>query len=91
MTLTQYNLVVSLPVHVPIQAVIVRNQLILSLVVQLTLEVHVLQHRQVRLEPRQGDGGHVHHAFGRVVIKNLVDNLVRLGGIYICCTFVTLG
>ena len=83
--------VVALPVHVPIQTIIVRNQLILSLVIQLTLEVHVLQHGQVGLVARQGDGGHVHHAFGRVVIKNLVDNLVRLGGIYICCTFVTLG
>ena len=31
--------------------------------VQLALEVNGLQHRQVRLVPGQGDGGHVHKAF----------------------------
>ena len=62
-----------LPVHVPVQAIIVGDELILPLIVQLALEVHVLQHRQVRLVPGQGDGGHIHKAIGSVVIKNLQD------------------
>ena len=52
-----------LPVHVPVQAVIVGDEFILSLIVQLALEVHVLQHGQVRLVTREGVGGHVHHLF----------------------------
>ena len=38
-----------LPVQVPIETIIVRNEFILSLVVQLALEIHVLEHRQVGL------------------------------------------
>ena len=60
-----------LPVHVPVQTVIVGDQLILSLVVALGLQVHVLQVGKVRLVPRQGDGGHIHHVFACIVVKNL--------------------
>merc|ERR1712106_378939 len=69
---------VLVPVHVPVQAVVVGDELILPLIVQLALEVHVLQHRQVRLVPGQGDGGHVHHAFACVVVKNLCDIRMNL-------------
>ena len=64
-------LILDSPIHISIEAVIVRDQFILPLVVQLALEVHVLQVGQVRLVPRQGDGGHVHHVLAGVVVKNL--------------------
>ena len=64
-------MIIDLPVNVSIQAVIVRYELILPLVVQLVLQVHVLQVGQVRLIPRQGDGGHIHHVLLCVVVKNL--------------------
>ncbi len=39
------------PVHVPVQTVVVGDELILALVVQLALQVHVLQAGQVGLVP----------------------------------------
>ena len=60
-----------LPINIPVQAVIVRDEFILPLVVQLALQVHVLQVGQVRLVPGQGDGGHVHHVLAGVVVKDL--------------------
>jgi hypothetical protein len=41
----------SSPVHVPVQTVVVGDELILALVVQLALQVHVLQAGQVGLVP----------------------------------------
>ena len=61
----------SSPVHISVEAVVIGDQFILPLVVQLALQVHVLQVGQVRLVPRQGDGGHVHHVFAGVVVKDL--------------------
>ena len=60
-----------LPVQVPIQAVVVWNEFILPLVVELALEVHVLEHGQVGLVARQGDGSNVHQAGLAVVVQNL--------------------
>jgi hypothetical protein len=41
--------VCSLPAHVPVEAVVVWNELVLPLIVELALEVHVLQAGQIRL------------------------------------------
>ena len=61
----------SSPVHISVKTIIVGNQLILSLVVQFTLEIHVLEDGQVGLVAGQGDGSHVHQAGLAVVVKNL--------------------
>ena len=39
----------NVPVHIPVEAVIVGNELVLPLVVQLALEVHVLKTREIGL------------------------------------------
>ena len=57
-----------LPVQVPIQAVVVWNEFILPLVVELALQIHVLQDREVGLVSREGDWSHVNQAFLAVVI-----------------------
>ena len=59
------------PVNVPVQTVIVRNELVLPLIVELALEVHVLQDGQVRLVAGKRDRGHVHQALGAVVVEHL--------------------
>ena len=42
-------------------------------------QLHVLQHQQVGLVPKQGgDGGHIHQALARVVLRNLPNILVTL-------------
>ena len=50
----------TIPVQVPIETIIVGNELILSLVVQFALEIHVLEDGKVRLVAGQRDGSHVH-------------------------------
>ena len=59
------------PVNIPVQTVIVRNELVLPLIVELALEVHVLQDGQVGLVAGQGDGGDVHQPLGAVVVQDL--------------------
>ena len=64
-------MILLLPVEVPIETIIVGNQLILSLVVQFALEIHVLEHGQVGLIAGQRDGSHVHQSLLAVIIQNL--------------------
>ena len=79
-------MIIDLPVNVSIQAVIVWYELILPLVVQLALQVHVLQVGQIRLVPRQGDGGHINHVFSCVVVKNLQGVMIDHKILMFCFT-----
>ena len=62
---------VTIPVQVPIETIIVGNELVLPFVVQFALEIHVLEDRQVGLISGQRDGSHVHQSFLAVIIQNL--------------------
>ena len=61
----------TIPVQVPIETIIVRNEFILPLVVQFALEIHVLEDREIGLISRQRDGSYVYQSFLAVIIQNL--------------------
>ena len=59
------------PIHISVEAVIVRDQFILPLVIELAFEVHMLEDGQIGLVARQADWGDVHLALTGVVLKHL--------------------
>ena len=58
-------------VHVPVETVVVGDELVLALAPELALEVHVLKDGHVGLVAGQRDGGHLDQPLGAVVVKHL--------------------
>ena len=69
----QYNVSnpISIPVQVPVETIVVGNELVLPLVVQFALEIHMLEDREIGLISRQRDGSYVYQSFLAVIIQNL--------------------
>lgn len=61
----------TVPVHVTVKTIVVGDQLILSLVVQLTLEIHVLENWKVGLVSRQGEGCNIDQTLLAIIVEDL--------------------
>ena len=66
-----FQILYSIPVQVPVETIVVGNELVLPLVVQFALEIHVLEDREIGLISRQRDGSYVYQSFLAVIIQNL--------------------
>ena len=61
----------NLPVHVAVETIIVGNQLILSFIVELALQIHVLENWKIGLIPWQREGSYINQTLLAVVVKDL--------------------
>ena len=62
----------SLPVHISVKTVVVWNQLILSLVVQFTFEIHVLKNWKIWLIPGERYWSDINNTLVTVVIQKQI-------------------
>ena len=65
-----------IPVHVPVETIVVGDQLVLSLVVELALEIHMLENWKIWLVSRQREGSNINQTLLAIVVKDL-KNIVK--------------